>query len=110
LKAKTSYCCCYTKLIVERLEAERKELDIGIKAEPEAEPKAERREVELSIKVIAKVGRIYLYSEVAEKIGQADPYASNLLVFLEDSEAKVVTKRIEVAGKLDTQNSEILDS
>jgi hypothetical protein len=65
LKAKTSYCCCCIELIVKRLEAERKKLDIRIKAEP----KAKRKEVELSIKVIAKVGCICLYSEVAEKIG-----------------------------------------
>jgi hypothetical protein len=51
-----------------------------------------------------------LYSEVAKKVGQADLYASNLLAFLEDSEVKAITKRIEVAGKLNTQNSEILDS
>jgi hypothetical protein len=64
----------------------------------------------LSIKIIAKVGRMCLYSEVAEKVGQADLYASNLLAFLEDSEVEAVAKRIEVAGKLDTQNSEVLDS
>jgi hypothetical protein len=51
-----------------------------------------------------------LYSEVAEKIGQIDLYASNLLVFLEDSEVKVIAKRIKIARKLDTQNSEVLDS
>jgi hypothetical protein len=57
----------------------------------------------LSIKVVAKVGRIRLYSEVVEKVGQADLYASNLLVFLEDSEVKAVAEHIEVAGKLDTR-------
>jgi len=126
LKAKTSYCCRRIELIVERLEAERKELDIGI----EAELDAERREVELSIEVasievVAKVGRIRLYSEVAEKVGQADLYASNLLAFLEDLEVEAVAKHIEIAEKLDTaievaniaevarkldlQNSEVLD-
>jgi hypothetical protein len=102
LKTKTSYCCCCTKLIVKRLEAEHKELDIGIKAK--------QQEVELSIEIIIKVGCIRLYSEVAEKVGQVDLYASNLLAFLEDSEVEVVAKRIEVAGKLNTQNSEVLDS
>jgi hypothetical protein len=99
LKAKTSYYCRRIELIVERLEAERKELDIGIEAEPEAE----RRVVELSIEVIAKVGRIRLYSEVAEKVGQADLYISNLLIFLEDSEVEAIAKRIEIARKLDTR-------
>jgi hypothetical protein len=94
LKAKTSYYCYCIKLIVERLEAERKELDIRIKAE--------RQEVELSIEIIAKIGRMRLYSEVPEKMGQADLYASNLLTFLEDSEIKAIAKRIEIAGKLDT--------
>jgi len=76
LKAKTSYHRRRIELIVERLEAERKELDIGIEAE--------RREVEssvevvgkldiavevASIEVVAKVGYIRLYSEVAEKVG-----------------------------------------
>jgi len=65
LKAKTSYCRRRTKLIVERLKAERKELNIGIEAKLEAK----RREVELSIKVAVKVGRMRLYSEVAEKVG-----------------------------------------
>jgi hypothetical protein len=51
-----------------------------------------------------------LYSEVAEKVGQADLYVSNLLAFLEDSEVEAITKRIKVAGKFDTQNSEVLDS
>jgi hypothetical protein len=94
LKTKTSYCYCCTELIVKRLEAERKELDIRIEAE--------RQEVELSIEIIAKVGRIRLYSEVAEKVGQADLYASNLLAFLEDSEVEAIAKYIKVAGKLDT--------
>jgi hypothetical protein len=110
LKAKTSYCYFCIKLIVKRLEAKRKELDIGIKAKPKAEPEVKRREVELNIKIIAKVGCIYLYSEVAKKVGQVDPYVSNLLVFLEDSEAKAIAKRIKVIGKLDTQNSEVLNS
>ena len=133
MKAKTSYHRRRIELIVERLEAERKELDIGIEAE--------RREVEssvevvgkldiavevASIEVVAKVGHIRLYSEVAEKVGQVDLYASNLLAFLEDSEVEAVAERIEVVGKLDTvievanvaevagkldsQNSEVLDS
>jgi len=127
LKAKTSYHRRRIELIVERLEAERKELDIGIEAE--------RREVEssvevvgkldiavevASIEVVAKVGHIRLYSEVAEKVGQVDLYASNLLAFLEDSEVEAVAEHIEVARKLDTeievarkldsQNSEVLDS
>jgi hypothetical protein len=100
LKAKTSYRRRRTELIVGRLEAERKELDIGIEAELEAE----------RIEIAAKVGRMRLYSEVAEKVGQADPYASNLLAFLEDSEVEAVAEHIEVAGKLDSQNSEVLDS
>jgi hypothetical protein len=126
LKAKTSYHRRRIELIVERLEAERKELDIGIEAE--------RREVEssvevvgkldiavevASIEVVAKVGHIRLYSEVAEKVGQVDLYASNLLAFLEDSEVEAVAEHIvarkldtaiEVARKLDSQNSEVLDS
>jgi hypothetical protein len=127
LKAKTSYHRRRIELIVERLEAERKELDIGIEAE--------RREVEssvevvgkldiavevASIEVVAKVGHIRLYSEVAEKVGQVDLYASNLLAFLEDSEVEAVAEHIEVARKLDTaievarkldsQNLEVLDS
>jgi hypothetical protein len=127
LKAKTSYHRRRIELIVERLEAERKELDIGIEAE--------RREVEssvevvgkldiavevASIEVVAKVGRMRLYLEVVEKVGQADLYASNLLAFLEDSEVEAVAEHIEVARKLDTaievarkldsQNSEVLDS
>jgi hypothetical protein len=127
LKAKTSYHRRRIELIVERLEAERKELDIGIEAE--------RREVEssvevvgkldiavevASIEVVAKVGHIRLYSEVAEKVGQVDLYASNLLAFLEDSEVEAVAEHIEVARKLDTaievarkldsQNSEVRDS
>ena len=127
MKAKTSYHRRRIELIVERLEAERKELDIGIEAE--------RREVEssvevvgkldiavevASIEVVAKVGRMRLYSEVAEKVGQVDLYASNLLAFLEDSEVEAVAEHIEVARKLDTaievarkldsQNSEVLDS
>ena len=65
LKAKTSYCHHRTELVVEKLEAERKELDIGTEAEFEVV----RREVESSIEVVAKVGRICLYSEVAEKVG-----------------------------------------
>ena len=85
MKAKTSYRRRRTELIVERLEAER-------------------------IEVAAKVGCICLYSEVVEKVGQADPYTSNLLAFLEDSEVEGVAERIEVAGKLDSQNSEVLDS
>jgi hypothetical protein len=127
LKAKTSYHRRRIELIVARLEAERKELDIGIEAE--------RREVEssvevvgkldiavevASIEVVAKVGHIRLYSEVAEKVGQVDLYASNLLAFLENSEVEAVAEHIEVARKLDTaievarkldsQNSEVLDS
>jgi hypothetical protein len=109
LKAKTSYHRRRIELIVERLEAERKELDIGIEAE--------RREVEssievagkldiavevASIEVVAKVGRMRLYSEVVEKVGQADLYASNLLAFLEDSEVEAVAEYIEVVRKLDT--------
>ena len=109
MKAKTSYHRRRIELIVERLEAERKELDIGIEAE--------RREVEssvevvgkldiavevASIEVVAKVGHIRLYSEVAEKVGQVDLYASNLLAFLEDSEVEAVAEHIEVARKLDT--------
>jgi hypothetical protein len=142
LKAKTNYRRRRIELIVERLEAEHKKLDIGIVVELEAERReaeqrgverkeveqreAERREVESSIEVVVKVGRIRLYSEVAEKVGQADPYVSNLLAFLEDSEVEAVAERIEVVGKLDTvievanvaevagkldsQNSEVLDS
>jgi hypothetical protein len=122
LKAKTSYRRCRIELIVERLEAERKELDIGI----EAELDAERREVEssmelagkldvavevASIGVVAKVGRICLYSEVAEKVGQADLYASNLLAFLEDSEVEAVAEHIEIARKLDIEGKlEVEDS
>lgn len=79
MKAKTSYHRRRTELIVERLEAERKELDIGIEAGLEAE----RREVESSIEVAAKVGRMRLYLEVA-----------NIA---------------EVARKLDSQNSKVLD-
>jgi hypothetical protein len=109
LKAKTSYHRRRIELIVESLEAERKELDIGIEAE--------RREVEssievagkldiavevASIEVVAKVGRMRLYSEVVEKVGQADLYASNLLAFLEDSEVEAVAEYIEVVRKLDT--------
>jgi hypothetical protein len=109
LKAKTSYHRRRIELIVERLEAERKELDIGIEAE--------RREVEssvevvgkldiavevASIEVVAKVGRMRLYLEVVEKVGQADLYASNLLAFLEDSEVEAVAEYIEVVRKLDT--------
>ena len=56
-----------------------------------------------SIRVVAKVGRMRLYSEVVEKVGQADLYASNLLVFLEDSEVEAVAEHIEVARKLDTE-------
>jgi hypothetical protein len=55
LKAKTSYCRRRIELIVERLEAERKKLDIGIEAELEAELEAERREVESSIEVAGKL-------------------------------------------------------
>jgi hypothetical protein len=112
LKAKTSYRRCRIELIVERLEAERKELDIRIEAELEAE----RREVEssievASIEVVAKAGRICLYSEVAEKVGQADLYASNLLAFLEDSEVEAVVEHIEVARKLDIEGKlEVEDS
>ena len=133
MKAKTSYHRRRIELIVERLEAERKELDIGIEAE--------RREVEssievagkldiavevASIEVVAKVGRMRLYLEVVEKVGQADLYASNLLAFLEDSEVEAVAEYIEVVRKLDTvievaniaevarkldsQNSKVLDS
>jgi hypothetical protein len=131
LTAKTSYRRRRTELIVGRLEAERKELDIGIEAELGAERKeldieieveldagleAERKEVESSIEVagkldiavevasieVAKVGRMRLYSEVAEKVGQADLYASNLLAFLEDLEVEAVAEHTEVAGKLDT--------
>ena len=109
MKAKTSYHRRRIELIVERLEAERKELDIGIEAE--------RREVEssievagkldiavevASIEVVAKVGRMRLYLEVVEKVGQADLYASNLLAFLEDSEVEAVAEYIEVVRKLDT--------
>ena len=146
MTAKTSYRHRRTELIVGRLEAERKELDIGIEAELGAERKeldieieveldagleAERKEVESSIEVagkleiavevasievagkldiavevasieVAKVGRMRLYSEVAEKVGQADLYASNLLAFLEDLEVEAVAEHTEVAGKLDT--------
>ena len=82
----------------------------------DANLKVKRREVESSVKVVVKVGRIRLYSEVAEKVGQTDLYVSNLLAFLEDSKVKAVAKRIEVinitkvTGKLDSQNSEVLDS
>ena len=93
MKAKTSYRRRRTEPIVERLEAECKELDIGIEAELEAE----------RIEVAAKVGCICLYLEVVEEVGQADPNTSNLLAFLEDSEAEGVAERIEVAGKLDSQ-------
>ena len=70
--------------------------------------KVKRREVESSIKVVIKVGRMYLYSEVVKKVGQVDLYVSNLLAFLEDSEVKAVAERIkvvniiEVIGKLDS--------
>ena len=70
--------------------------------------KVKRREVESSVKVVIKVGRMYLYSEVVEKVGQVDLYVSNLLAFLEDSEVKAVAERIkvvniiEVTGKLDS--------
>jgi hypothetical protein len=146
LKAKTSYCCCRIKLIVKRLKAKRKEFDIGIKAELnteqkelnigiEAELDAKQREVESSIKVTrkldiavkvtsievaAKVGRICLYSKLAEKVRQADLYVSNLLAFLEDSEVKAVAEYIKVTStksKLKvkdflsySQNSEVLNS
>jgi hypothetical protein len=126
LKAKTSYRRRRIELIVERLEAERKELDIGIEAELDAELDAERREVEssievagkldiavevASIEVVAKVGRICLYSEVAEKVGQADLYASNLLAFLEDSEVEAVAEHIEIARELDIEGKlEVGDS
>jgi hypothetical protein len=122
LKAKTSYRRCRIELIAERLEAERKELDIGIEAELDAERKeldigieaeleAERKEVESSIEVVAKVGRICLYSEVAEKVGQADLYASNLLAFLEDSEVEAVAEHIEIARELDIEGKlEVGDS
>jgi hypothetical protein len=84
LKAKTSYRRCRIKLIVERLEAERKELDIRIEAELEAE----RREIESSIEVVTKVGRMRLYSEV-----------------------EAVAKHIEVARKLDIKGKlEVEDS
>ena len=49
-----------------------------------------------------------LYSEVAEKVGQADLYASNLLAFLEDleveaiAEVEAVAKYIKIAEKLST--------
>jgi hypothetical protein len=56
----------------------------------------------LSINIIAKVGRICLYSEVVEKMEQVDLYVSNLLVFLEDSEVKAIAKCIKITGKLDT--------
>ena len=88
MKAKTSYYCHHIELIVERLEAE-------------------QREVKSSIEIVAKVSRMRLYSEVAEKVGQVDLYASNLLVFLEDSEVEAVAEHIEVAKKLDSQNSEV---
>jgi hypothetical protein len=56
LKAKTSYRRHRIELIVERLGAERKKLDIGIEAELEAEQReAERREVESSIEVAGKL-------------------------------------------------------
>jgi hypothetical protein len=55
----------------------------------------------VSIKVVAKVGCICLYSEVAEKIGQADLYAFNLLAFLKDSEVKAMVKHIKITRKLD---------
>ena len=51
MKAKTSYYYHHTELIIKRLEAKRKELDIGI----ETEPKAEQREIKSSIKVIGKL-------------------------------------------------------
>jgi hypothetical protein len=88
------------------LKAEHKELDIRIKAEPNTK----QREVELSIEVVAKVGYMCLYSEVAEKVEQVDLYVSNLLAFLEDSRVEAMVKHIEVAGKLDIQNLEMLDS
>jgi hypothetical protein len=53
-----------------------------------------------SIRVVAKVGCICLYSEVAKKIRQADLYTSNLLVFLKDSEVKAVVKHIKIIKKL----------
>jgi hypothetical protein len=131
LKAKTSYRRRRIELIVERLEAEleaeRREVEPSIEIAGKLDIAVEVA----SIEVVAKVGRMRLYSEVAEKVGQADPYASNLLAFLEDSEVEAVAERIEIAGKLDTaievanivevagkldlqnseeQNSEVLDS
>lgn len=41
-------------------------------------------------------------------MGQADPYASNLLAFLEDLGVEAVAERIEIVGKLD-KNLEVLD-
>ena len=64
----------------------------------DANLEVERREVESSVKVVVKVGRMYLYSEVAEKVGKVDLYVSNLLAFLEDSEVKAVAERIKVVN------------
>ncbi len=43
-----------------------------------------------------------LYLEVADKVGQADLYASNLLAFLKDLGVEAVAKHIKVTGKLNT--------
>jgi hypothetical protein len=55
-----------------------------------------------SIKVVAKFGRICLYSKVAKKVRQANLYVSNLLAFLKDSEVEAVAEHIKVTGKLNT--------
>jgi hypothetical protein len=87
LKAKTSYRRRRIELIVERLEAEYKELGTGIEAEYkeldagiEAELEAGQREVESSIEAAAGVGCICPYLEV-----------------------EAVTERFEVASRLDIE-------
>ena len=91
MRAKTSYRRRRIELIVERLEAERKKLDIGIEAELEAE----QREVESSIEVVGKLGIVV---EVAS-IGVVRKLDTTI----------EVANIVEVAGKLDLQNSEVLD-
>jgi hypothetical protein len=84
LKAKTSYRRCCIKLIVERLEAERKELDIRIEAELETE----QREIKSSIEVVAKVGRMRLYSKVEAMAEHIE-----------------VARKLDIEGKLKVKDS-----
>ena len=120
MKAKTSYRRRCIELIVEsKLEAKHRRVKSKLEVE-ELDIAVKVTSIEVvSIEVVAKVGRIRLYLEVAEMAGQAGLYVSNLLAFLEDSEVEAVAERIEVAGKLDTvigvarkldlENSEVLD-